>query len=75
MLAAGADGCSADWVCVTRELGSREIASACFESARAFFAQKPSPDGIAIDVPIGSTGSGPRACDLAARQPLGQPPP
>jgi predicted RNase H-like nuclease len=68
MLAAGADGCGAGWICVTRELGAQEIASACFESARALFAQKPSPDLIAIDAPIGLTDAGTRDCDRAARR-------
>ena len=73
MLAAGVDGCRAGWVCVTRELGSREIASACVDSARALLSQRPSPDLIAIDVPIGLTDSGPRACDREARRFLGPP--
>jgi predicted RNase H-like nuclease len=73
MLAAGADGCRAGWICVTRELHSREIASACFGSARELFSQRPSPDVIAIDVPIGLTESGPRECDVEARKLLGPP--
>jgi len=73
MLAAGVDGCRAGWICVTRELGSQEIASACFESARALLSQRPFPDAIAIDVPIGLTDSGPRACDREARRFLGPP--
>jgi predicted RNase H-like nuclease len=58
---------------VTRELGSQEIAGACFESANALFSQRPAPDLIAIDVPIGLTDSGPRACDREARRLLGRP--
>jgi predicted RNase H-like nuclease len=73
MLAAGVDGCRAGWVLVTREFGSKEIEGACFESARALFAQKPAPDVIAIDIPIGLTESGSRACDQAARKFLGRP--
>ena len=73
MLAAGVYGCRAGWICVTREIGSQQIASGCFESARALFSQRPSPNLIAIDIPIGLTDSGPRACDLAARQLLGRP--
>jgi predicted RNase H-like nuclease len=73
MLAAGVDGCRAGWICLTRELGSRAIESACFESARALLSQRPSPDAIAIDIPIGLTGSGPRACDEQARRLLGRP--
>lgn len=72
-LAAGADGCRAGWICVSRELGSREIASACFESARELFSQRQSPDLIAIDVPIGLTESGPKVCDFEARRFLGRP--
>jgi predicted RNase H-like nuclease len=73
MLAAGADGCRAGWICVTRELGSQEIATACFESARELFSQCPSPDLIAIDIPIGLTDGGTRDCDRAARRLLGPP--
>ncbi len=58
---------------MTRKLGSQEMASACFESARALFSQRPVPDLIAIDVPIGLTDSGPRACDREARRLLGRP--
>ena len=73
ILAAGVDGCRAGWICVAREIGSQEIASACFESARALFSQRPAPALIAIDIPIGLTNSGPRVCDLAVRQLLGRP--
>jgi predicted RNase H-like nuclease len=58
---------------VSREFGSREIASVCCESARALFSQGPFPDVIAIDIPIGLTESGPRDCDRAARGLLGRP--
>ena len=73
MLAAGVDGCRAGWICVSRELGSREVASGCFESARALFAQRPAPDVIGIDIPIGLTDCGPRDCDREARRVLGWP--
>jgi predicted RNase H-like nuclease len=72
MLAAGADGCRARWICVSRKVGSREIASACFETARALFAQRPAPDVIGIDIPIGLTDCGPRDCDREARRVLGR---
>jgi predicted RNase H-like nuclease len=58
---------------VARELGSRDVASTCFESARALFSQRPFPDLIAIDIPIGLTDCGARDCDRAARQLLGRP--
>jgi predicted RNase H-like nuclease len=73
MLAAGVDGCRAGWICVSREVGSREIVSGCFESARALFAQRPAPDVIGIDIPIGLTDCGPRDCDREARRLLGRP--
>ena len=50
MLAAGADGCRAGWIHVARELGSREIASSCCESARTLFSQRPRPDVIAPNI-------------------------
>ena len=73
MLAAGVDGCRAGWICVTRQLGSQDVASACFESARVLFSQRPSPNLIAIDIPIGLTNCAARDCDRAARQLLGRP--
>jgi predicted RNase H-like nuclease len=64
--AAGVDGCRAGWLCVTRDAAG-EIASACYASAEALFAQQPRPDVLAIDVPIGLLERGARACDRAAR--------
>jgi predicted RNase H-like nuclease len=66
VLAAGVDGCRGGWLCITRD-GSGALASACFATAEALFAQQPRPDALAIDVPIGLLPRGARACDRAAR--------
>jgi predicted RNase H-like nuclease len=71
VLAAGADGCSGGWICVTCD-GSGAVESSCFETAEALLAQQPRPDALAIDVPIGLPGRGARECDRAARAALGR---
>jgi predicted RNase H-like nuclease len=70
MRAAGADACRAGWICVTRDADG-VLASACHATAEALLAQRPRPDALAIDVPIGLPGRGPRACDREARRRLG----
>ncbi|MCU1350492.1 MAG: uncharacterized protein JWO56_3522 [Acidobacteria bacterium] len=68
---AGVDGCSAGWMCVFEELPSRRIGSEIFVSVRELFAAAPELEVLAIDIPIGFTETGPRACDVAARRLLG----
>jgi hypothetical protein len=70
MRAAGVDGCPGGWLCVTREAGGA-LASVCFPNAEALLAQRPRPDLLAIDVPIGLLEHGARECDRAARAFLG----
>jgi predicted RNase H-like nuclease len=70
MRAAGVDGCRGGWLCVTRAAGG-DVASACYPTAEALLAQRPRPDVLAIDVPIGLLERGARECDRAARALLG----
>jgi predicted RNase H-like nuclease len=70
-IAAGVDGCPAGWLCITRDTDTGRIAFALHRQLRSLFAQSPSPDIIAIDMPIGLTDAGPRQCDLEARRILG----
>jgi predicted RNase H-like nuclease len=68
--AAGADGCKAGWLCVTRDAAGR-LDSACFATAEALLAQRPRPDALGLDIPIGLPERGARECDRAARAVLG----
>jgi predicted RNase H-like nuclease len=70
---AGADGCRAGWLCVSREVGGGNVAVRVFRSAQELFDQDPRPVVLTIDIPIGLTESGSRDCDLRARALLGQP--
>ncbi len=70
-LIAGADGCRQGWVLVTKELGSGQVAWRVCTSTEDLFYGKPTPDILGLDIPIGLPDSGPRACDLQARELLG----
>jgi len=68
---AGVDGCRAGWIRVCRETRSGELAFDVVESVVELATRPPSPTIVALDMPIGLTASGPRACDRAARAHLG----
>ncbi|QDU62512.1 hypothetical protein Pan216_33790 [Planctomycetes bacterium Pan216] len=72
-MVAGVDGCRSGWFCVTREPGSLEIGSRLFPDAASLLRQLPLPTVIGIDMPIGLTEAGRRACDVDARKVLGWP--
>ncbi|HKO57509.1 MAG TPA: DUF429 domain-containing protein [Thermoanaerobaculia bacterium] len=67
---AGVDGCPKGWLCLIEELDSRRIGSKIFATF-AELAETLAVNIIAIDIPIGLTDSGPRACDEEARRFLG----
>lgn len=67
VLVAGADGCKAGWLCVTRGSATGVLASAVHASAELLIAQKQSPAVLCIDIPIGLPDRGPRDCDREAR--------
>jgi predicted RNase H-like nuclease len=67
----GADGCRSGWLCVFEELPSRRLGSKIFTTIDELFAAAPELEVLAIDIPIGLTDAGPRACDVAARDRLG----
>lgn len=69
MLLAGADGCKAGWVCITKRDG--RIDSVICPTAKSLASQRPSPDVLAVDIPIGLTDVGARICDWLARRMLG----
>jgi predicted RNase H-like nuclease len=67
----GADGCPVGWLCIFEELPSRRLGSKIFATVEDLFAAAATIEVLAIDIPIGLTDSGPRACDVAARTRLG----
>ena len=71
-LAGGADGCRAGWIAIFRSLSSDELESHVFRTASDLFEGCARADVLAIDVPIGLTDKGERACDEAARTKLGR---
>jgi predicted RNase H-like nuclease len=68
---AGADGCKTGWICIFEELPSRRLGSKIFGTVAELLAVAPELRLLAIDIPIGMTEAGPRACDVAARKRLG----
>lgn len=70
MRAAGADGCRAGWICVTRTEG-RVLDAFCAATAAELVGREPRPDELTIDVPIGLPDKGARRCDQEARGLLG----
>jgi predicted RNase H-like nuclease len=64
---AGADGCRRGWFRASREMGSGELHFEVFREASELLRAAPCPRVLGLDIPIGLTESGPRACDAAAR--------
>ncbi len=67
----GIDGCPAGWVAISKDLDTSAISWQLFPTAHDLFYTEPRPEISAIDIPIGLTDLGPRACDLEARGLLG----
>lgn len=65
---AGADGCKAGWICVTRDQGTGVVRSGVYPDANALIFQQPEPVVLALDIPIGLSEAGPRLCDQEARK-------
>lgn len=63
---AGTDGCKAGWLCLIEEMETKRVGSKIFATF-AELVDALSVNVIAIDIPIGLTDSGPRACDVDAR--------
>ncbi|MEO8381609.1 MAG: DUF429 domain-containing protein [Acidobacteriota bacterium] len=68
---AGVDGCKLGWFSIFEELPSRQLGSKIFPKIEDLTRHIAQLDFVAIDIPIGLTEGGPRACDLAARKMLG----
>lgn len=71
-LIAGVDGCPTGWLCITKQTDTGVIGAAIYPTASALIHQAPTPLFMMIDIPIGLPDAGPRACDVQARQFIGQ---
>jgi predicted RNase H-like nuclease len=69
----GADGCKKGWIAITRDLDTGSVNCRVYCTARELLYSQPTPQIIALDIPIGLPEQGPRACDLEARKRLGWP--
>jgi predicted RNase H-like nuclease len=70
----GIDGCRGGWVVATSDASLSALSFAVVDDLAPLFARAQTDDlAIAIDIPIGLSDDGPRACDLAARRLLGRP--
>lgn len=70
---AGADGCPGGWISICREVESGKLRAVLFDTAPELILQGHPPEVLAVDIPIGLTERGQRACDVEARQALGWP--
>lgn len=68
---AGINGCKLGWFSIFEDLPSRQLGSKIFPKIDDLAKHLAQLDVVAIDVPIGLTDAGPRACDVAARKMLG----
>ncbi len=72
MIVCGVDGCKGGWIAVCQDLASGEINARLCPTAQDIFSPAPSPQVLAIDIPIGLPASGARLCDQQARRLLGR---
>ena len=73
MQVAGVDACKGGWICITRDLVSREISSQVVASISPLLDRVARPAVVAIDIPIGLPETGRRRCEQLARKMLGSP--
>jgi len=70
----GVDGCRGGWVIATADEALSAVSFTLVDELASLFARAAGGDAlIAIDMPIGFSDEGARACDLAARRLLGRP--
>lgn len=67
----GVDGCKLGWLGILEEFPSGKLGSKIFPKFEDLAKHISQLEVIAIDIPIGLTDAGPRACDVAARKLLG----
>ncbi|MEY3137054.1 MAG: hypothetical protein RL580_786 [Pseudomonadota bacterium] len=73
IVVAGIDGCSAGWLCLTRDKLAGTVSLHLLPHIGDLLSLVPTPHIVAIDVPIGLPESGQRACDQLTRKMLGWP--
>jgi predicted RNase H-like nuclease len=70
----GIDGCRGGWLVAASDVALSALRFTVVEDLESLFARAERADALmAIDIPIGLADTGPRACDLEARQMLGRP--
>ena len=69
---AGADGCRAGWIVVRENLSEAAISWDVVPSLQVLFERPDAPQLLALDIPIGLSLTGARACDMEARRLLGR---
>lgn len=72
MRLAGVDGCPAGWICVIKDWNTGAIMAVVCRGSDHLLQVIKQCELVAIDIPIGLSEKGPRACDQAARQILGK---
>lgn len=65
---AGVDGCKTGWFAILEEIPARQLGSKIFPTISDLTKHLAQFAVVAIDIPIGLTDAGPRACDVAARK-------
>lgn len=70
---AGVDGCRDGWLVILEDVTSGELSSEVMQTIGDLLRLHPGPEVVAIDIPLGLTQAGPRACDRLARRLLGRP--
>jgi len=69
----GVDGCKAGWLCFTVDLDNYETDFRLLPHFADVLLDFKCADVVAVDIPIGLTQHGVRACDIEARKRLGKP--
>lgn len=72
MRLAGVVGCPAGWLCLVKDWDRGSIRAAVCRGSDELLQVIKQCQLVAIDIPIGLSEQGPRACDQAARQILGK---
>ncbi len=67
----GVDGCAGGWFAVWAGPDTTGVDHALYDDLDAVFAAHGDADRLLVDIPVGLTNDGPRACDQQARELLG----
>lgn len=72
MRVVGVDGCPGGWVSICWDVSCGTVEPVVHSSLVDLFAYHGDADAIGVDIPIGLSRTGSRACDVAARKLLGR---